>query len=86
MKYFSLIFVFLLKAFFICCQQRLDLDLVREWKQLDFDFPSSLVREDAIRKGNFIQQNAVPIDVDIDYQGKWKIKNHSTSHCDFTFH
>lgn len=70
MKYFSLVFVFLLKVLFICCQQRLDLNVVREWKQLDFDFPNSQARDEAIRKGYFVQHNAVPIDVDVDYQGK----------------
>lgn len=74
MKCLPFIFVILLKVSFISCQQRLDLDPVREWKLLDFDFPSSHVREDAIRKGLFVQQNAAPIDVDVDYQGT--VSNH----------
>lgn len=44
------------------------LKLVAEWKTLDFAFPGLDVRQLAIRTGNFVPGNAVPIDVDIDYQ------------------
>lgn len=44
------------------------LKLVAEWKALDFVFPRSEDRQMAIRSGNFVPENCVPIDVDIDYQ------------------
>lgn len=44
------------------------LKMVAEWKTLDFVFPGPDDRQLAIRSGNFIPGNCVPIDVDIDYQ------------------
>lgn len=41
---------------------------IADWKTLDFTFPSPDVRQMAIRNGNFVSGNCVPIDVDIDYQ------------------
>lgn len=45
-----------------------NLKKVAEWKTLDFVFPGPDVRQLVIQNGNFIQQNCVPIDVDVDYQ------------------
>lgn len=41
---------------------------VAEWKTLDFAFPGPDFRQLAIRAGEFIPENCVPIDVDVDYQ------------------
>lgn len=45
-----------------------NLKMVAEWKILDFAFPGLEDRQLAIRSGNFVPGNCVPIDVDIDYQ------------------
>lgn len=39
-----------------------------EWSRLDFVFPRPDLRELAIRNGQFVQQNCIPIDVDVDYR------------------
>lgn len=51
-------------------QQQIQLNSIRKWRQIDFDFPSPSVRADAIKDGMFIQSNVLPIDVDVDYQSK----------------
>lgn len=61
-------------VFFACVsaifgQRRPELNIIREWRQMDFNFPSSSERANAISKGLFIPSNVVPIDVDVDYQG-----------------
>lgn len=43
---------------------------VYSWKALEFAFPNSQAREDAILLGDFIPGNPVPIDVDVDYRGE----------------
>jgi hypothetical protein len=48
-----------------------ELKLVNEWKIIDFNFPSERQRQDAINKGEFVLGNAVPIDVDVFYKGKF---------------
>ncbi|XP_050511654.1 major royal jelly protein 3-like isoform X2 [Diabrotica virgifera virgifera] len=40
---------------------------VYKWKQLEFDYPSALEREQAIQNGNFDPAKLVPIDVDVYY-------------------
>ncbi|CAO1422210.1 unnamed protein product [Diamesa serratosioi] len=40
---------------------------VKEWNQLDFNFPSQQDRQNAIDNGLFVQANAFPIDMDVDY-------------------
>lgn len=54
----------------VVCQLKIQLNTIREWKQIDFDFPSPSVRAEAIKNGMFIQSNVLPIDVDVDYQSK----------------
>lgn len=44
------------------------LKLLAEWKELEFEFPSNLVRDNAIRSGEYQRGRAVPIDVDVDYR------------------
>lgn len=70
MRHSLLIFALLLKASIIRCHRLLELESVREWKQLDFNFPNQRARDDAIHKGLFVPENAVPIDVEADYQGE----------------
>ena len=66
MKYLSIIFVLLLGSSYILCS---DLNIVCQWNQIDFDFPTPQDRTEAIRNKDFIQQNVVPIDVDAEYKG-----------------
>jgi hypothetical protein len=51
-------------------QIQFDLMKVREWRQLDFNFPNPRARDDAIRRRLFVPQNNFPIDVDVDYNGE----------------
>lgn len=67
MKRFAVALIFILNISIII---GLQLEHIREWKQLDFDFPTARDRTNAVRKGQFVQENAIPIDVDVDYQGK----------------
>lgn len=61
--------ILLILAALMSCQSS-NLNLVREWRLLDFAFPDQRTRDEAIRTGLFVQKNAVPIDVDVDYQGQ----------------
>lgn len=45
-----------------------NLKIVAEWSKLDYVFPRLDLRQSAIRNGQFIQGNGVPIDVDVDYR------------------
>jgi hypothetical protein len=68
---FCLVFIFLLlEASIFSCNGQISLVKIREWNKLDFNFPTSAARSDAIRKGQFVPENAFPIDVDVDYYGK----------------
>lgn len=69
MKLFSLFFVLFLKASIIVA-----LTSIREWSQLDFNFPSPRARTEAVQRRNFVPENNFPIDVDVDYQGEIEIK------------
>lgn len=70
MKPLSLLFVLFLKASIITAFNQLDLTKIREWKQLDFNFPNPRARSEAVQRGYFVAQNNFPIDVDVDYFGK----------------
>jgi hypothetical protein len=41
----------------------------REWKKLDFAFPTLALRNEALASKKWIPDNAFPIDVDVDYYG-----------------
>lgn len=45
-----------------------NLKTVAEWGSLDYVFPDGNSRQAAIRNGQFVRGNGVPIDVDVDYQ------------------
>lgn len=66
MKY--LLLVFALHFAGVLCQIT-SMYLVQSWKQIDFVFPSSAVRNAAILDGTFVAANILPIDVDVDYHG-----------------
>lgn len=70
MKFFTLLLVFFFEFSITPAQFQVDLIKVREWNQLDFNFPSPRVRADAIQKKLFVPLSNFPIDVDVDYQGK----------------
>lgn len=61
----------------IACQSQMN--IIKEWRQLDYLFPSTAVRVDAINRGLFVPANAFTIDVDVDYQGVLR------SYCDLLF-
>jgi Major royal jelly protein len=85
MKLASLI-LFVSSLTIVISHRKLALDSVREWKQLDFNFPDPQARADAIQKGLFVQRNAFPIDVDVDYQGKTRIETELFSPCWYYCH
>lgn len=70
MKLPLLTILFLLNAVINLCRGQVELIKIREWKKLDFKFPTAAARSDAIKKGQFVPENAFPIDVDVDYYGK----------------
>lgn len=43
--------------------------LVSEWKSIEFNFPTILHYQAAITLRDYIPGSAVPIDVDVQYQG-----------------
>lgn len=43
--------------------------IFKEWRQMDFQFPSNAVRQQAINNGNYVPANIIPIDVAVDYRG-----------------
>ncbi|XP_055316182.1 protein yellow-like [Sitodiplosis mosellana] len=45
-----------------------NLKVVAEWDSLDYVFPQPHLRQQAIQNGQFVRNNGVPIDVDVDYQ------------------
>lgn len=69
MKLLSCFLVIFLKASIIFA-----LTSIREWKQLDFNFPNPRARTEAVQKGLFVPQNNFPIDVDVDYRRKNDIR------------
>jgi hypothetical protein len=42
----------------------------REWKKLDFAFPTTALRNEALASKKWIPDNTFPIDVDVDYYGE----------------
>ena len=48
---------------------QMEFKLLAQWKQLDFAFPSEQVKQMAIRKGQFVMGNAVPLDTQVHYRG-----------------
>ena len=61
--------IFCLLLMFASCKLCSNLDIVCQWNQMDFNFPTLEDREEAIRSKDFIQRNVIPDDVDIQYQG-----------------
>lgn len=45
-----------------------NLKVVAEWGSLDYVFPEPQTRQLAIQNGQFVRNNGVPIDVDVDYK------------------
>ena len=64
MKCFSIIFALLLET-----SLSSKLDIVCQWNQIDFKFPTPHDKAEAIRNKDFIQQNVIPIDIDAEYKG-----------------
>lgn len=66
MKRLAVTLLVLLEVLNIFCS---GLNIVCQWNQLDFKFPTPQIRACVIRNNVFIQQNVLPIDVDVDYKG-----------------
>lgn len=66
---FLCVFLVTLMLSKISSQQLVSLKQLAEWKELEFEFPSPNIRENAILNNGYIPGNSVPIDVDIDYRG-----------------
>ena len=43
--------------------------IFKQWRQMDFQFPSNAVRQQAINSGSYVPANVIPIDVAVDYRG-----------------
>lgn len=41
---------------------------VRQWAELDFQFPSEAARQDALAKRYYVPGYSVPIDVDVEHR------------------
>ena len=49
-----------------------DLDVVYQWKSVDFEFPNDGIRENYINTGEYVPGTyALPLDVDVWYKGKY---------------
>ncbi|XP_073945288.1 major royal jelly protein 9-like isoform X2 [Choristoneura fumiferana] len=68
---------FLLSYCLACCWPQLqvsgegdrtNLRIVRQWAELDFQFPSEAARQDALAKRFYVPGNSVPIDVDVQHR------------------
>ncbi|KAJ2946022.1 hypothetical protein O0L34_g4942 [Tuta absoluta] len=65
---------FLLAYFLACCSPALqvgaasNLQVLRQWPELMFVFPSQLDRENAFNKKFYVPGNSVPIDVDVQHR------------------
>lgn len=51
--------------------QRKGLSLVKEWKQIDYNYPSDAERQRAIKSEEFVPSNPLPIDADVFYGRKY---------------
>ncbi|CAH0715827.1 unnamed protein product, partial [Brenthis ino] len=55
--------VFLQLVYISTCMEQLD--IIYEWKELDFEFPSPEARQEAIESRNFIPENNIPMGLEI---------------------
>lgn len=60
-------FSVLLLSFYLC--NAAQLEEVFKWKQLEFAWPSEEVKENAIKSGDYIPENNLPLGLD-----RWKDK------------
>lgn len=72
MKFIAALIVFC--AALTTAQQVSVLNEFKTWKLLDYKFPSDAIRQQEISNGNFVASNAIPIDVAVDYRGKFDFK------------
>lgn len=69
--------ILLISLFLLCsiilCHSRAELDIIVEWKQVEYDFSSFSSKTDALNSGLYIPANSFPVDVDVDYRGSFFI-------------
>lgn len=65
----------------LCRAQFTQFGLIAQWGQMEFAFPTPEHRQLAIYQRKFIEGNAVPIDVDVDYSGEFKFLFFLHFHC-----
>lgn len=42
--------------------------IFKQWRTMDFQFPSDAIRQQAISSQKFVPENIIPIDVAVDYK------------------
>lgn len=62
--------IFHLTIFAIICNAQGNLRAFKEWTLMDFQFPSTGERTQAISSGNFVASSVIPIDVAVNYRGE----------------
>ena len=50
------------------CSRPKDLEVIHQWRDLEFKFATNFERQYAINNGLYVKGNGVPIDVDVDYR------------------
>lgn len=41
------------------------------WMDMEYEFPSAAHKDAAVRAGQYVPLNGIPIDVDVDYKGRY---------------
>lgn len=62
-------FIFLLIISTKCRLALSELEIIREWKLLDFQFPNNELRRKLIRNQSFVAESNFPVDVDVHFRG-----------------
>ena len=63
--YISLFLPFLSSSNFLLVFAQSRLEVVHQWKQVDFTYASAQARDVALRTKKFIPENCLPLDVDV---------------------
>ena len=71
MRFFMIFLIFVFEISICLVHGQVEMYNIREWKKLDFNFPTTFARNDAINTKKWIPENAFPIDMDVDYYGEY---------------
>ncbi|XP_070509323.1 dopaminechrome tautomerase-like isoform X2 [Chironomus tepperi] len=50
-----------------------NVQIFKQWQQMDYYFPSPAIRQQAINSGNYVPENIIPIDVSVDYRDTTRV-------------